>query len=121
MGLINYLKNTMDFETRLRLKDTLRYSIAPAIPKIVGVAAFAILATLTYQKGLPGTDKPVKESELEIITGDYNGNSIDDKFYVVDGDTIPVEIDGLPAQEYFNQKMHKERNLEVQKTQYANI
>ena len=41
------------------------------------------------------------EAGLDLKKGDYNGNEIIDRFYVIDGEKVPYEVDGRPAREYF--------------------
>ena len=41
------------------------------------------------------------EKGLELRTGDYNGNGLIDKFYEINGQKVPVEVDGKPVAEYF--------------------
>jgi len=38
---------------------------------------------------------------LEVKVGDYNGNNTLDKFYEINGQKVPVEVDGKPIIEYF--------------------
>ena len=59
----------------------------------VGVTLFGILSKY---------DTPyIKSSQLELKTGDYNENSIPDKFYEIDGLKVPYEVDEKPINEYF--------------------
>jgi len=39
----------------------------------------------------------------EIQVGDYNGNEIPDRFYVIGGQKVPVEVDGMPIADYIKQ------------------
>jgi len=38
-----------------------------------------------------------------LKVGDYNGNEILDKFYEINANKIPYEIDGKPVSDYFKQ------------------
>lgn len=38
---------------------------------------------------------------IVLQEGRYNGNNIVDKFYVINGEKFPVEVDGKPVIEYF--------------------
>ena len=37
---------------------------------------------------------------LELKVGDYNGNQLLDKFYEINGQKCPVEVDGKPIIDY---------------------
>lgn len=39
---------------------------------------------------------------IELREGYYNGNRTLDKFYMIDGQKVPVEVDGRPVSEYFH-------------------
>ncbi len=38
---------------------------------------------------------------LELKVGDYNGNPLLDKYYEINGQKVPVEVDGKPIADYF--------------------
>ncbi len=63
-----------------------------AIPAAVGV--YEIFAK-SYVDG--------KKAEAGVVLqeGRYNDNDRIDKFYVIDGEKVPLEVDGRPAREYF--------------------
>ena len=41
------------------------------------------------------------QAGLELKVGDYNGNPLLDKYYEINGQKVPVEVDGKPIAEYF--------------------
>ena len=45
------------------------------------------------------TQKARIQAGLELKVGDFNGNQTLDKYYEIDGQKVPIEIDGKPLAE----------------------
>lgn len=43
------------------------------------------------------------QAGLELKVGDYNGNQSLDKYYEINEHKVPVEVDGKPIAEYFEE------------------
>lgn len=54
----------------------------------------------TYQEA--ETQREQIRAGLELKVGDYNGNDKIDKYYELNGQKFPVEVDGVPVDEYFH-------------------
>jgi hypothetical protein len=90
--------------------DGLLYNTLRTIENnLLGVAVVAIIiggaATWAHKMYSTYKDAEVQKerirSGLELKVGDYNGNQILDKFYEINGQKVPVEVDGKPVAEYF--------------------
>jgi hypothetical protein len=66
-----------------------------------GVGTWAHQMYSDYQKAQ--VEKARIKAGLELKVGDYNGNQILDKYYEINGQKVPVEVDGKPVAEYFKQ------------------
>ncbi len=67
---------------------------------IIGVMSLYSLAYIDYSQR---AERTRVQSGLEVKAGDYNGNNLSDKFYEIDGNKVPVEVDGKPVIEYFRE------------------
>jgi len=52
-----------------------------------------------YQKAQ--VEQAKVKTELELKVGDYNGNQLLDKYYEINGQKVPVEVDGKSIEFYF--------------------
>jgi len=64
-----------------------------------GIGTWSCRIYSTYQQAQ--AEKARIKAGLELKVGDYNGNQILDKFYEINGQKVPVEVDGKPVAEYF--------------------
>jgi hypothetical protein len=72
---------------------------------LVGAAVLGGIGTWTHQMYTAHQQAQIEiariDAGLELVVGDYNGNELLDKFYMIDGQKVPLEIDGISVAEYF--------------------
>lgn len=82
------------------LKDFLGELILVSVVFALGFAGYYM--SLNYESLQKEETKRAKiKSGLELKTGDYTTNDIPDKFYLINGEKVPYEVDGKPVFEYF--------------------
>ena len=74
---------------------------------VIGALIFGGVGTWTHQMYSAHKEAEVQKARiqagLELKVGDYNGNQLLDKFYEINGQKVPVEVDGKPIAEYLKQ------------------
>ena len=71
---------------------------------VLSVMAYSVGMTRREKvRALAEVEKARIEAGLELKIGDYNGNQVLDKFYEIDGQKVPLEVDGKSIDDYFRQ------------------
>ncbi|PIN81727.1 hypothetical protein COV11_01265 [Candidatus Woesearchaeota archaeon CG10_big_fil_rev_8_21_14_0_10_30_7] len=72
---------------------------------IIGACLLGGLGSWTYKMYSEYQKAQVEQAkvktELELKVGDYNGNQLLDKYYEINGQKVPVEVDGKSIEFYF--------------------
>jgi len=80
--------------------NLLEFLIVASILSGVGVWSHQMYSTYRETE----IQKAKIQAGLELKVGDFNGNNLLDKFYEIDGQKVPVEVDGKPIAEYFKKQ-----------------
>ena len=81
-----------------------RLMFRTAIVGIIAIGSMGIFSIYSAGRIIKAKEEEILKikSDLEIKSGDYNGNNILDKFYEIDAHKVPLEIDNKSIDKYLS-------------------